>query len=83
MDNRIKISEPARLRRFMESFHENHSEDFKALVLHLISISDINTVSLQTGVPPSTLYDWQSDWNKKKMLGYRTIVAKAVEQNPD
>ena len=66
MKRRVIISEPERLERFMHSFNENHSEDFKALTLHLISISDISTVSNQTGIAKSTLYDWQSDWNKKK-----------------
>lgn len=66
MKKRVSISEPERLLRFMNSFHENHSDDFKALVLHLISQSDLETVSLQTGIAVSTLYDWQSDWNKKK-----------------
>lgn len=66
MKKQVSISEPERLLRFMNSFNENHSDDFKALVLHLISQSDIETVSLQTSVPVSTLYDWQSDWNKKK-----------------
>ena len=66
MKKRVIISEPERLERFMNSFHENHSEDFKALVLHLISNSDFVTVSHQTGIAESTLYDWQSDWNKKK-----------------
>ena len=66
MKKQVSISEPERLLRFMNSFKENHNEDFKALVLHLISQSDIETVSLQTNVPVSTLYDWQSDWNKKK-----------------
>jgi transposase-like protein len=66
MKKRVIISEPERLERFMNSFQENHSEDFKALALHLISNSDIITVSKQTGVAESTLYDWQSDWNKKK-----------------
>lgn len=66
MEKRVMISEPERLERFMNSFNENHSEDFKALALHLISNSDITTVSKQTGLAESTLYDWQSDWNKKK-----------------
>lgn len=66
MKKQVSISEPDRLLRFMNSFREAHSDDFKALVLHLISQSDIESVSLQTGVPSSTLYDWQSDWNKKK-----------------
>ena len=66
MKKRVIISEPERLERFMNSFQENHSEDFKALALHLISNSDIITVSKQTGLAESTLYDWQSDWNKKK-----------------
>lgn len=66
MKKRVTISEPERLERFMHSFNENHSEDFKALVLHLILSSDITTVSKQTGLSESTLYDWQSDWNKKK-----------------
>lgn len=65
-EKQVSISEPERLLRFMNSFHENHSNDFKALVLHLISKSDIESVSLQTSVPVSTLYDWQSDWNKKR-----------------
>ena len=66
MKKQVIISEPERLERFMSSFKENHSDDFKALVLHLISKSDIESISLQTCVPLSTLYDWQSDWNKKK-----------------
>lgn len=66
MQKRVTISEPERLLRFMNSFSENHSEDFKALVLHLISKADIESVSVQTGIPVSTLYDWQADWNKKK-----------------
>jgi transposase-like protein len=66
MKKQVSISESERFLRFMNSFHENHSDDFKALVLHLISQSDIETVSLQTNVPVSTLYDWQSDWNKKR-----------------
>lgn len=66
MKKQVLISEPERLLRFMHSYNENHSDDFKALVLHLISQSDIETVSLQTSVPMSTLYDWQADWNKKK-----------------
>ncbi len=66
MKKQVSISDPDRLLRFMNSFHENHSEDFKALVLHLISTSDIEPVSMQTGVPISTLYDWQSNWNKKR-----------------
>ena len=67
MKNRVIISEPERLERFMNSFHENHSEDFKALMLHLISNSDLTTVSKQTGIAESTLYDWQTDWNKKRV----------------
>lgn len=66
MKKRVIISEPERLECFMHSFNENHSDDFKALVLHLISNSDITVVSQQTGLAESTLYDWQSDWNKKK-----------------
>jgi transposase-like protein len=79
MNKSIKISEPDRLFLFMESFHENHSEDFKALALHLVSKSDIETVSKQIGVPISTLYDWQSDWNKKKNWDYTTTEDKVVE----
>jgi hypothetical protein len=66
MKKQVSINEPERLLRFMNSFHESHSEDFKALVLHLISQSDIESVSLLTNVPVSALYDWQSNWNKKK-----------------
>jgi len=66
MKKRVIISEPERLERFMHSFNENHSDDFKALVLHLISNLDITAVFQQTGLAESTLYDWQSDWNKKK-----------------
>jgi len=61
MKKQVLISEPERLLRFMNSFHQNYSDDFKALVLHLISQSDIETVSLETNVAVSTLYDWQSD----------------------
>ena len=66
MKKQVSISEPERLLRFMKTFHENHSDDFKALVLHLISQSDIESVSLQTIIPISMLYDWQSDWNNKR-----------------
>lgn len=54
---------------------------FKALVLHLISQSDIESVSLQTSVPVSTLYDWQSDWNKKKSRAYKTLEGRVADQN--
>ncbi len=66
----------------MTSFHQHHSEDFKALVLHLIASSDINLVAAQTSLPTSTLYEWQDDWNKKKNLAYKTCVGKAEGQNP-
>jgi hypothetical protein len=66
IEKRVIISEFERLERFMNSFNENHSEDFKALALHLISNSDITTVSKQTGLAESIFYDLQSDWNKKK-----------------
>jgi hypothetical protein len=81
MGKKVSISEPERLLRFMNSFHENHSDDFKALVLHLKSQSYIESVSLQTSVPVSTLYDWQSDWNKKKSQAYKTSEYKVVDQN--
>lgn len=68
MKKKIAISEPERLAKFMHSFDQNHSDDFKALVLHLIHQSNVETVSAQTGISQSTLYDWQSDWNKKKSL---------------
>jgi len=79
MKKRVVISEPERLERFMHSFNENHSEDFKALVIHLISNSDITTVSKQTGLAESTLYDWQSDWNKKKSQAYKTTGAREAD----
>lgn len=82
MKKRITISEPERLERFMTSFHQSHSEDFKALVLHLIASSDVKLVSAQTSLPISTLYEWQDDWNKKKSLAYKTGVVKAEGQNP-
>ncbi len=66
MKKKIAISEPERLAKFMHSFDQNHSDDFKALVLHLIHQSNVETVSAQIGIAQSTLYDWQSDWNKKK-----------------
>jgi transposase-like protein len=66
MKKKIAISEPERLAKFMHSFDQNHSDDFKALVLHLIHQSNVEIVSAQTGISQSTLYDWQSDWNKKK-----------------
>jgi transposase-like protein len=69
MKKKISISEPERLAKFMHTFDQNHSDDFKALVLHLIHQSDLETVSSQIGIAQSTLYDWQSDWNKKKSLG--------------
>jgi hypothetical protein len=81
MGKKVSISEPERLLRFMNSFHENHGDDFKALVLHLKSQSYIESVSLQTSVPVSTLYDWQSDWNKKKSQAYKTSEYKVVDQN--
>jgi len=83
MKKQVSISEPERLLRFMTSFDKNHSDDFKALVLHLISQSDIETVSLQTSVPVSTLYDWQSDWDKKKSRAYKIIGDKVADPNPD
>ena len=79
MKKRVVISEPERLERFMHSFNENHSEDFKALVIHLISNSDITTVSKQTGLAESALYDWQSDWNKKKSQAYKTTGAREAD----
>lgn len=82
MKKRVTISEPARLERFMNSFQENHSEDFKALALHLIATSDIQTVAVQTGLPISTLYDWQDNWNKKKNPDYKTEGGRAGGQNP-
>ena len=81
MKKKVTISEPDRLLRFMNSFHENHSDDFKALVLHLISKSDIESVSLQTSVPISTLYDWQSDWNKKKSQACKISGDRGADQN--
>ncbi|MBC3789412.1 helix-turn-helix domain-containing protein [Spirosoma utsteinense] len=65
----------------MNSFQENHSEDFKALALHLVATSDIQTVAAQTGLPVSTLYDWQDDWNKKKNPAYKTDGVKPEDQN--
>ena len=82
---RVVISEPERLERFMHSFNENHSEErgtpprFRALVIHLISNSDITTVSKQTGLAESALYDWQSDWNKKKSQAYKTTGAREAD----
>lgn len=68
MKKRIEISEPERLERFMHSFDNHHSEDFKALVLHLVNQSDVETIANQLNLATSTLYDWQADWNKKKRL---------------
>lgn len=68
MKKKIAINEPERLARFMHSFGQSHSDDFKALVLYLIHQSDVETVASQIGIAASTLYDWQSDWNKKKSL---------------
>ena len=82
MKKRVTISEPDRLERFMNSFQENHSEDFKALALHLVTTSDVQTVAAQTGLPISTLYDWQDDWNKKKNLVYKINGGKAEDQKP-
>ncbi|MBC3789482.1 transposase-like protein [Spirosoma sp. LMG 31448] len=81
MKKRVTISEPDRLERFMNSFQENHSEDFKALALHLVANSDIQTVATQTGLPLSTLYDWQDDWNKKKSQDYKTAGVKPEDQS--
>lgn len=67
MKKKITISKPERLAKFMHSFARNHSEDFKALILHLIHQSNVETVSSQIGIAQSTLYDWQSDWNKKSI----------------
>ena len=83
MNKRVKISEPERLLRFVESFHENHGDDFKALALHLVASSDVESVSKQISVPVSALYDWQNDWNKKKNWDFKTIGDKVEEQNPD
>jgi len=41
MKKKVEISEPERLANFMHSFGQNHGEDFKALVLHLIQQSNI------------------------------------------
>jgi len=82
MKKRIAISEPERLERFMTSFDQHHSEDFKALVLHLLASSDINVVAAQTSLPTSTLYEWQADWHKKKKLAYKTVEGKEQGQSP-
>jgi hypothetical protein len=52
----------------MNSFHENYSDDFKGLALHLMPQSDIESASLQTSVSVCSLYDRQSDWNKNGRL---------------
>lgn len=86
MKKKVSIREPDLLLRFLNSFHENHSDDFKALVLHLISKSDIESVSWQTSVPISTLYEWRSDWagspgDKKKSQAYKASGDRGADQN--
>ena len=53
----------------------SYSADLKALVLRMIhqQLGDIESVSAQTGLPKSTLYNWLSDWN----LAQRTAKKKA------
>lgn len=66
---KVQIDEPDRLDRFMKSFSQNHSEDFKAVALKLVVANQpIEQIASLLGIGTSTLYEWIAEWNKKKRM---------------
>lgn len=63
-----QIDDPSRLQAFMNN-RACYSEEFKALALRLIQQGQsVQQVATLTGVSQTTLYEWLSNWNKKKNL---------------
>jgi transposase len=77
---RTRIDEPDRLDRFMKSFSQGHSQDFKAVALKLVATGQsIEHVAVLLGVGSTTLYEWIGEWNKKKSLVSETDKGKEGE----
>lgn len=63
-----QVDEPSRLQAFIND-RPTYSDDFKALSLKLIQQGQpVEEVASLTGVSQPTLYEWLSNWNKKKSL---------------
>jgi len=63
-----QVDEPTRLQAFINN-RPAYSEDFKALSLKLIQQGQsVEEVATLTGVSQPTLYQWLTNWNKKKSL---------------
>lgn len=63
---RSKITEPERLDEFIHSF-SSYNSDSKAIVLRLVAqLGSVSQVASLTGLSERTIYEWMSQWNKKK-----------------
>ena len=63
---RKKVTEPERLDNFIHSF-SSYNSDSKAIVLRLVDqLGSVAQVVSLTGLSERTIYDWISEWNKKK-----------------
>jgi len=64
----VQVDEPTRLQAFINN-RPTYSDDFKALSLKLIQQGQsVEQVATLIGVSQPTLYEWLTNWNKKKRL---------------
>jgi len=66
MPKSVRVDEPELLKDYLET-HRSNSDEFRALVIRLVSeLEDVAVVSRITTVPVATIYQWLDSWNKKK-----------------
>lgn len=62
----VQVDEPTRLQAFINN-RPTYSDDFKALSLKLIQQGQsVEQVATLTGISQPTLYEWLTNWNKKR-----------------
>ena len=63
---RVHVDEPDRLSRFMNN-RKSYSEEFKCVALKMHAEGQsVEEVCVFLGISEVTLYNWISEWNKKK-----------------
>ncbi len=77
-----RIDKPERLDEFLRSKRDK-SEDFKALVLKLVNrVENIKEVSIITGVPEATIYEWIREWNREKEVSLENLRGEGGGRKP-
>jgi len=65
MPKSARVDEPELLKDYLET-HRSNSDEFRALVIRLVSeLGDVSVVSRITTVPMAIMYQWFDSWNKK------------------